>query len=181
MKERIIKAYEERDEDWWVWRDVVVEAGIDQTLTALGFPTEPEAIYYNQHTGNEETLQNLIDNKITGKVKDEEKAENLAMELEHWLPKLEDPNPVIARSLALSEDGVKDQIGEHLKHYADESENKEAFIDRCRDMGGTIDDGLYDNRGSKTRVGLHDGREFIFTLSEIYDRVKKPRTLTLFN
>lgn len=181
MKEKIIKAYQERDKEWSVWREVMAEIGIEKTLEALNFPADPEAVYYNMHTGSEETLENLTNHKITGQVKEEDRAENLAMELEHWLPKLEDPNPVIARSLALSEDRVKDQIGEHLRHYAEDSENKEAFIDRCRDMGGTLEDGLYDNRGSKTRVGLHDGREFIFSLSEIYDRLKKPRTLVLFN
>lgn len=181
MKEDIIKAYEERDKDWWKWREVMAKAGIENTLTTLGFPTDPQAIYYNQHTGNEDTLEHLTDFAITGKVKEEDRAENLAIELEHWLPKLADPNPVIARSLAMSEEKVKDMVGDHFKVYIERNETKEEFLYDVANMGGSLDDGSYDTRGGKAKVELHDGREFIFSLSDIWDRLKKPRTLTLFS
>jgi hypothetical protein len=41
------------------------------------------------------------------------------MSLENWLPKTEDPNPVMARSLAMSEYDAMQQVAEHLKTYAE--------------------------------------------------------------
>ena len=180
MKKEVVEKYENRDKDWWAWRETMEAFGIKATLTALGFPDDPKAIYYNIHTGDEETLEDLTNFTITGPVPEKDRANNLAIALEHWLPKTDDPNPVIARSKALTEEKVKNQIAEHMRVYVERNENKEEFLHDVYSMGGTLDDGGYDNRGNKTKVYLNDGREFVFSLSEILDRLKKPRVLSLF-
>lgn len=182
MKEEIVKAYSQRnEEDFWNWRDVVEKYGIQKTLEALEFPSEPKSIYYNQHTGSEETLEYLMGNNYMGKVPKKDQAFHLAIELEHWLPKKDDPNPVIAESLKLTEEKTKEMFADSMKVYVERWEKEDEFISECTNMGGSLPHGGYDNRGGKGYVELYDGRTFTFSLKEIWDWLKKPRTQRLFD
>jgi hypothetical protein len=98
--------YENRGDEFWDWREAPEKAGIDVTLEALGYSKDRNALWYNEHTGSVETLENLIvAESFTGtrNETEEDKLRELAMVLEHWLPQTLEPNPVVARSLALSE------------------------------------------------------------------------------
>jgi hypothetical protein len=82
--------------------DAVEANGFGGTLEALGFPTARKAVWFNVYTGSEAPLEGLLGDKheLTSEI------QGLGYILEHWLPKTADPNPIIARSLALSEEDV---------------------------------------------------------------------------
>lgn len=178
----ITHAYLERNSstDMWGWRDVVEKNGIAVTLAVLGFPADPEAIYYNVHTGHEETLYDLTCYSITGPNKVSEYAYHLAIELEHWVPKTQDPNPVVARAAALKEKDVLDRVSRSFKHYADRCSKKQEFLYEVANMGGSMEDGMSSTGKGKVHVSLFDGREFRFSLSAVYDYLKLPRQEALF-
>jgi hypothetical protein len=116
--------YANRDDDFWSWREAVEQVGIDAALDALGFSKDQNLLWYNEHTGDEETLYSLIVGRDWYSGPDETRGEKerrfeFAMSLENWLPKTEDPNPVMARSLAMSEYDAMQQVAEHLKTYAE--------------------------------------------------------------
>lgn len=162
----------------WDWRDVVEKNGIAVTLAVLGFPSDPEAIYYNVHTGHEETLYDLTCYGITGSNKVSEYAYHLAIELEHWVPKTEDPNPVVAHAATLKEKDVLDRVARSFQYYSDCS--KKEFISRVGNMGGSIQDGMSSTGKGKVHISLFDGREFYFPISQVYDYLKLPRQEALF-
>lgn len=177
----IVLTYLERNEDHhWSWRESMEENGITVTLAVLGFPDDPSSVYYNVHTGHEDTLEHLTTYSITGPVPVSDYASNLAMELEYWSPKIEDPNPVIARSLGLKEPDVLDQVARSFKNYVDRCSKKQEFLYEVANMGGSMECGMTSTGKGKVHVSLYDGREFYFSLSSVYDYLKLPRQEALF-
>lgn len=172
--------FENKDNDRDAWIEVATARGVDGTLDDLGFPKELSAIYYNINTGSESSLENLLKYCCIGLVKEEDKSYHLAIELENWLPRIGDINPVMARCIALNEDEVKEQVANHLKAYADRNDTSEEFCYDIHTMGGTLKDGGYDCRKGKIKVTLHDDREFSFNQADIYKFLKYPSTLSLF-
>lgn len=181
MKNAIKKAYDNREKDRYAWIETAETFSVEAILLALGFPSDPKSIYYNINTGDEECLDDLLSWNIVGPVKEKDKPYHLAIELENWLPKEGEVNPIMARCIALTEQKVKEQAAEHLRVYAERNKTKSEFLDDVNSLGCTLDDGFLDNRAGKSKITLHDGREFVFSLSLIWDFLKKPRTLELFN
>jgi hypothetical protein len=151
-------------------RDPFLEAvqlsGVDASLDALGFSKDREGIWYNVNTGSERTLAELL---VSDYGATHSEAEELSFNLENWLPKTSDLNPVIARAKAMTEADAMEQVAERLRPYSKESPDH--FADRIKDQGGTLEDGYYTSSPrtkGKVHVELHDGREFLFGFRDIY-------------
>ena len=105
----------------------------------------------------------------------------LGYALEDWLPKGGDPNPIIARSLALSEDAVLRQVVGHIQVYIGRCATAEDFAKSFRNQGGSMEDGSYSAESGKVRVRLHDGREFSFGVRNLFAFAEhEKRQATLF-
>jgi hypothetical protein len=173
---KLLKLYANRDYDFWTWREAVEGFGIDATLDALGYSKDRGALWYNEHTGSTETLQTLIagGSMRFKTIKPREEVIEFAIALEDWLPQLSEPNPVIARSLALSDYDVLRQAADHLAIYAERNSSAEAFVSDVHSMGGTLPDGGYSCKtNGKVVVDLHDRRQFTFSLAEIYKLIRQ--------
>jgi hypothetical protein len=157
--------------------NAVESNGFDGTLEALGFPTERKTLWFNVHTGCEAPLEGLLGERheLTSEI------EELGYVLEHWLPKKEHPNPIIGRSLALSEEDVLRQVVGHIRVYMERCATAEEFEKSFRNQGGTMDDGGYSAEKGKVSVRLHDGREFIFGAKSVFAFAEQEkRQATLF-
>jgi hypothetical protein len=171
MKKNVKAAYdaycEANVENFHDLREEFFEAvrsnGVEGTLIALGFPTERAAMWFNVHTGCEEKLKHLL---TRYEINDE--IDDLGYTLEHWLPKTADPNPIIARSLALSEEDVLRQVVAYIQMELDRCSTAEEFEKSFRNQGGTMDDGGYSAEKGKVRVRLRDGREFDFGVKNVF-------------
>ena len=167
-------------DDFHELRDKFFEAveanGFDGTLEALGFPTDRQAIWFNAYTGHEASLEELL----TLRHELNSELDELRYILEHWLPKRDHPNPIIARSLALSEEDVLRQLVDNVHVYIDRCATAEEFEKSFRNQGGTMINGGYSAEKGKVKVTLHDGREFIFGVKSVYafsEREKRQATL----
>ena len=144
--------------------DAVDSNGFDGTLEALGFPTDRKAVWFNAYTGHEASLEELL----TLRHELNSELDELRYILEHWLPKKGHPNPIIARSLALSEDDVLRQVVGCIRGYVERCAAAEEFEKSFRNQGGTMNDGGYSAETGKVKVRLHDGREFIFGVKSVF-------------
>lgn len=155
----------------WAFLDAVAKAGVDATLIALDFPRTRDAIWYNVNTGSEETLESLLHPSYGRTPSLEDEPHVLGFALENWLPKTESPNPIIARSLAISESGAANAVILHLKSDIDAAPSEDAFVVNVADRGASMDDGMYvtSPKGKGTvHVSLHDGRDFTFSLRSLW-------------
>ena len=156
-----------------VLQKAVMRTGIEGTLKALNFPVERSHVWYNRHTGSERTLDELITYGVASLHETEkEKLQEFFSTLENWLPKLSDPNPIIAEAMALSELDAKKEIANCLRAYAKEQKTPEGFVERVSNQGASTAHGSYGNNKGKSTLRLYDKREFTFSLREIYHFIK---------
>lgn len=177
---KIREAYEKRETNRNAFLEAVAAATVEGTLEALGFPKERAHVWYNIHTGDEETLGSMLnyDDLMSAFIPLERQPEELGYILEDWLPRESNPNPVMARSLAMSEYDAMQQLAEHMREYIDRNDSADSFIDDVHTTGGSLPDGGYNchTKNGKAVVELHDGREFTFPLRALYDAVKQSET-----
>jgi hypothetical protein len=186
MKKKNVKAAydaycEGSYEDFHELRDKFFEAveanGFDGSLEALGFPTDRQAIWFNVHSGSEGLLEELI----AARHELHSEIEELGYMLENWLPKKGHPNPIMARSLALSEEDVLRQLVDNVHGYIERCATAEDFEKSFRSQGGTMIDGGYSAERGEVTVRLHGGREFTFGVKNVFAFAEREqRQATLF-
>jgi hypothetical protein len=72
-------------------------------------------------------------------------------------------------------------VVDHIRVYVERCATAEEFEKSFRNQGGTMNDGGYSAEKGKVKVRLHDGREFIFGVKNVFAFVEQEkRQATLF-